>query len=186
MQRILTPLLASSSRKIKFLQAYHWVPQPQGCQHISPPLHRFLLLLTLSTDASELGEHQSRFSFLPSQVPAHSNAERIQPFPGPVATSWFSFPTDPVKNKSLCFMIFRDCCANERPLKKMDLHVRSKDNYTFSCVLSRFSHIWLCNPMDCSPPGSSVHRILQAKILEQIAMPSSRGSSWPRDQTHIS
>ena len=44
----------------------------------------------------------------------------------------------------------------------------------------------LCDPMDCSPPGSSVHGILQARILEWVAIPSSRGSSWPRDQTHIS
>ena len=38
----------------------------------------------------------------------------------------------------------------------------------------------LCNPMDCSPPGSSVHGILQARILEYIAVPSSRRSSQPR------
>ena len=44
----------------------------------------------------------------------------------------------------------------------------------------------LCDPMDCSPPGSSVHGILQAGLLEWVAMPSSRGSSWPRDQTRIS
>jgi len=35
----------------------------------------------------------------------------------------------------------------------------------------------LCDPMDCSPPGSSVHGILQARTLEWVAMPSSRGSS---------
>ena len=40
--------------------------------------------------------------------------------------------------------------------------------------------------MDCSLPGSSVHGILQARILEWIAIPSSRGSSKPRDQIHIS
>ena len=39
--------------------------------------------------------------------------------------------------------------------------------------------------MDCSPPGSSVHGILQARILEWVAMPSSRGSSRSRDQTCI-
>ena len=39
----------------------------------------------------------------------------------------------------------------------------------------------LCNPMVCSPPGSSVHDILQAKILEQIAISYSRGSSQPSD-----
>ena len=55
------------------------------------------------------------------------------------------------------------------------------------CVLSCFSHVQLCDPMNHSPPpGSSVCGILQATILEWVAMPSSRGSSWPRDQTHIS
>ena len=44
----------------------------------------------------------------------------------------------------------------------------------------------LCDPMDCSLPGSSVHGILQARIFEWVAMPSSRGSSQPRDQTCIS
>ena len=44
----------------------------------------------------------------------------------------------------------------------------------------------LCDPMDCSHPGSSVHGILQARILEWVAMPFSRGSSQPRDQTHVS
>ena len=40
-----------------------------------------------------------------------------------------------------------------------------------------------CDPTDCSPPGSSVHGILQARILEWVAIPFSRGSSRPRDQT---
>ena len=40
--------------------------------------------------------------------------------------------------------------------------------------------------MDCSLPSSSVHGILQARILEWVAMPSSRGSSWPRDRTCVS
>ena len=44
----------------------------------------------------------------------------------------------------------------------------------------------LCNPMNCSPPGSSVHRILQARRLEWGAIPFSRGSSQPRNQTLIS
>ena len=44
----------------------------------------------------------------------------------------------------------------------------------------------LCDLMDCSPPSSSVHGILQARILEWVAMPCSRGSSQPKDQTHIS
>ena len=44
----------------------------------------------------------------------------------------------------------------------------------------------LCDPMDCSPPGSSVHGILQARILEWVAIPFSRGSSQPRDRTPVS
>ena len=44
----------------------------------------------------------------------------------------------------------------------------------------------LCDLMDCGPPGSSVHRISQARILDWVAISFSRGSSWPRDQTHIS
>ena len=44
----------------------------------------------------------------------------------------------------------------------------------------------LCNPMDYSLPGSSVHGILQARILERVAIASSRGSSQPRDGTQVS
>ena len=44
----------------------------------------------------------------------------------------------------------------------------------------------LCNPVDCSPPGSSVHGILQARILEWVAISFSRGCSQPRDQTQVS
>ena len=48
------------------------------------------------------------------------------------------------------------------------------------------SCLTLCDPMECSPPGSSVRGILQATILEWVAMPSLRGSSRPRDQNFIS
>ena len=44
----------------------------------------------------------------------------------------------------------------------------------------------LCDPMDCSPPGSSAHGILQARILEWAALPFSRGPSWPKDGTRVS
>ena len=61
------------------------------------------------------------------------------------------------------------------PLKFQCLHAKSPQ----SCPT-------LCDPMHCSPPGSSVHGILQAGILEWVAMPSSRGSSQPSDQTLVS
>ena len=44
----------------------------------------------------------------------------------------------------------------------------------------------LCDPMDYSPPGSSVHGIFQARTLEWVAISFSRGASQPRDQTHVS
>ena len=44
----------------------------------------------------------------------------------------------------------------------------------------------LWDPLDCSPPSSSVHGISQARILEWVAKPSSRVSSWPRDWPHVS
>ena len=48
------------------------------------------------------------------------------------------------------------------------------------------SCLTLCNPGDYSPPGSSIHGILQARILEWVAISFSRGSSWPRDWTQVS
>ena len=53
------------------------------------------------------------------------------------------------------------------------------------CLVAQ-SCLTLCDPVDCSPPGSSVHEILQARILERVSRPFSRGSSWPRDWTCIS
>ena len=51
------------------------------------------------------------------------------------------------------------------------------------CAQSRLT---LCNPIDCSLPASSVPEISQTRILEWVAMSFSRGSSWPRDGTHVS
>ena len=61
----------------------------------------------------------------------------------------------------------------------------------FSCMVTRwvlrlFSHVWLCDRMDCSLLSSSICGIIQARILEWVAVPFSRGSSWHRDLTHTS
>ena len=58
--------------------------------------------------------------------------------------------------------------------------------YVAAAAKSLQSCLTLCDPMDCSPPGFSVHGILQARVMERVAMPSSRGSSRPRDQTRDS
>ena len=54
------------------------------------------------------------------------------------------------------------------------------------CCWVAKSRLTLCAPMDCSPPGSSVHGIPQARILEWVVTSFSRGSSQPRDRTCIS
>ena len=54
------------------------------------------------------------------------------------------------------------------------------------CVLVTQSCLTLCDPMDCSPPGFSVHGILQERILEWVAIPFTRGSFRPRDRTQDS
>ena len=59
-------------------------------------------------------------------------------------------------------------------------HLKSE---SVSCSVISNSY---CDPMDCSPPGSSVHGILQARILEWAYISFSRGSSWPKDWTQLS
>ena len=74
--------------------------------------------------------------------------------------------------------------------------VGGKETYTLNSHLAAWTQrlpvhvsakllslVRLCDPMDCSPPGSSLHGVLQARRLEWVAMPSSRGSSRPRDPT---
>ena len=55
-----------------------------------------------------------------------------------------------------------------------------------TCMCQVPSRVRLCNPMDCSPPGSPVYGIIQARILQWVAKPSSRKSSPPRDLTCLS
>ena len=70
-------------------------------------------------------------------------------------------------------------------------HIRhswdTSDQNLFSpCGLTTQSCLTLCDTMDCSLPGSSIHVIVQSRILEWVAMPSSKGSSQPRDWIHVS
>ena len=57
--------------------------------------------------------------------------------------------------------------------------LESKSEVAQSCLT-------LCDPMDCSLPGSSIHGIFQARVLEWVAISFSRGSSWPRDRIPVS
>ena len=63
--------------------------------------------------------------------------------------------------------------------------VRELKSKVVLCLVTQLCPI-LCDTMNCSLPGSSVHGIPQAGILELVVIPLSRGSSWPRDQTWVS
>ena len=69
------------------------------------------------------------------------------------------------------FSLFLDRTLFKKPLRYID---ESESEVAQSCLT-------LCNPMDCSLPGSTVHGIFQVRILEWVAISFSRGSSWPRD-----
>ena len=64
----------------------------------------------------------------------------------------------------------------------------SKTPLCVYCMRAKLLQSWpvLCDPIDCSPSGSSVHGILQPRMLEWVAMPSSGGSSSPGDWTYVS
>ena len=66
------------------------------------------------------------------------------------------------------------------------LHTSKMITMITLCVLLLQLCPTLCGPMDCSPQGSSVHGIFQARILEWVAISFSKGSSQPRDLTHVS
>ena len=71
------------------------------------------------------------------------------------------------------------------PTKQFKYSIRLWLVYAVLCLISQ-SFLTLCDSMDCSPPGSSVPGIFQARILAWVAISSPRGSSWPRNQTRIS
>ena len=71
-------------------------------------------------------------------------------------------------------------------LEKVNLHPNSHEGGTKESWVSVAQLCpTVCNAMDCSLPGSSAHEIFQARILKWVAIPFSRGSSWPRDRTRV-
>ena len=116
------------------------------------------------------------------------------------AYSWFTTATQTqARQENMPLQCFLETLTNKwmeeydkRQLLRLQAWVQNTTPMTqqfHSCVCSAKSLQLcqtLCNPMNHSPPGSSVHGILQARILEWIAKPSSRRSSQPRDRTHVS
>ena len=92
------------------------------------------------------------------------------------------FPLLPFSEKSVFFSH-----QHQGILQRHMTMYQGQEEPACACVLESLQSCpALCDPMDCSLPGSFVHGIFQARTLEWVAMPFSRGSSWPRDQTHVS
>ena len=94
----------------------------------------------------------------------------------------FSFSISP-SNENSGLTSFRadwfDLLAVQGTLRRLLQHHNSKASIYQVLVTQLHPTLW--DPMDCSPPGSSVHGISQARIREWVAIPFSRGSSWPRN-----
>ena len=82
-----------------------------------------------------------------------------------------------------------DCVKQSRSSNlvfKFLYHRHTKYSTVQLKMLVAQSHLTLCNPVDCSPPSSSVRGISQARILKWVVISFSRGPSWPRDWTYVS
>ena len=96
---------------------------------------------------------------------------------------------------TICWLSSMHSSYNKNRIHKSlqgDVHHAIQIPFTFlsywvccCCLVAKWC-LTLLWPHGCSLPGSSVHGILQARILEWVAMPSSRGASWPRDRTPVS
>ena len=73
-----------------------------------------------------------------------------------------------------------------QPLLLISRTLKKKFGLAYLWCMQAQSCPSFCDPMDCSPPGSSIHGILHARILEWVAICYSRGSSEPRDRNRIS
>ena len=122
-------------------------------------------------------------SVLPQEKPPHWEAHARQLENSPHS----------LQLERACTQQWRPSTAkNKQILKKNQNTVKLKNVSCISLYVKSVvvkvaqSCLTLCNPTNHSPPGSSVHGVLQARILQWIAMPFSRGSFWPRDRTQVS
>ena len=108
---------------------------------------------------------------------------RLEEHPGAGERSWDL--ESEILGLGFMFMMSHSCL--ELPSEKHRLFSSWNDLRlsVYNCMVS-CSVVSVYDPTNCSPLVSSVHEILQERILEWVAMPSSRGSSWPRNQTQVS
>ena len=110
------------------------------------------------------------FLFIPS---CSSNDMNLVSINQPHSNNW-------VSGQSLLLFFFFNSYNKTQKTLRLGSPYHSMTAFDMHAKLLQLCPI-LCGPVDCSLPGSSVHRILEPRVLEGVAIPSSRGSSWPRD-----
>ena len=131
---------------------------------------------------SWFGKISWRREWLPIQVflPGEFCGERSMADYSPRGRKESDTAERPTLGASQAALVVKNLPANAGDLKTQVQSLGWED------PLEAQSYLALRDPVDCSPPGFSVHGIFQTRILEWVAIFFCRGSSWPRDQTHIS
>ena len=113
-------------------------------------------------------------AFNPAENPAHSQRSR-----------WGQVHLCPVDAQKMPFFSFFPCILKQDVCVNGEKVMGSRHHYI--CCYCLFSHVrTFATPWTIAPPGSSVHGISQARILEWVVISFYRGSSWPRDWTRVS
>ena len=146
-----------------------------SCSHHYHHLHH-LQRLTSSSFRSHLGTEAGAQMLSEWNQAVGRLSIQVSAFPNPYASPYLSVPSRYVSNH-IGPTIF---------ISTVFKWNASMDTEDLCCCLVAKLCPTLCNPLDCSPPGSSIHGILQARILECITISFSRRYSWPRDQSHVS
>ena len=146
----------------------HQILQARILEWVSSPLSRGSSNLRIeppsaARQADSLAEPQGK--------PENTGVESLSLFHGIVPTQELNW------GLRHCRCILYQLSIREAPI--VFVKVKGKSKVAQSCPT-------LCDPVDCSLPGSSIHGIFQASILEWVAISSSRGSSWPWDRTWVS
>ena len=156
------------------------------CCSMSSSNCRFLTCIQISPEAGQVVWYSHLFQNFPQFIVIHT----VKGF-GKLLFPWYLitlnffsraylplYMTSLMRSHSNLSPIFKLNCLLSYPVLKIL-------NIFCMCAESLQLHLTLCNPMDCSPPGSFVQEILKARILEGVVIPFSRRSSPPRDWTCV-
>ena len=165
-----------------------WIPWAKGLQNYLKPKSAWMYSLILALSPTLLPQPSSKLQQSNSWALPSSIKFLISPR--------LRHPTHPQSQQAFAFHLASHNLPAFTSLLATKMVTENKDksqwasisswNYSQVKALAAQSGPTPCDPMDCSPPGSSVHGIIQAIILEWVAIPFSRGSSWPRDQSWVS